>query len=92
MVAGIGGQAPGALHHIAIRGIERKAVFTHQKDYDDFLDRMGSILRDSSTGCSAWALMTNHLHLSGHRGRERNSEGPKAVHSSGPSDAMRGGI
>ena len=55
--------APGALHHIVIRGIERKAVFKRQQDYDDFLDRMGNILRDSSTGCFAWALMTNHVHL-----------------------------
>lgn len=55
--------APGALHHIAIRGIERKPVFRDEKDYSGFLDRMGRILEESSTGCFAWALMTNHVHL-----------------------------
>lgn len=55
--------APGALHHIVIRGIERKAIFKGRQDYDDFLGRMGSILGDSSTGCFAWSLMTNHVHL-----------------------------
>jgi putative transposase len=55
--------APGALHHIVIRGIERKAIFKRRQDYDDFLSRMGDILSDTSTGCFAWALMTNHVHL-----------------------------
>ena len=84
--------APGALHHIVILGIESRTVFKRQQDYDDFLDRMGNILRDSSTGCFAWALMTNHVHLSGHRGREPKPEGPKAVHCAGPRNCMRGGI
>ena len=63
MVAGIGGQEPGALHHIAIRGIERKDIFRDGQDYHSFLDRMGNLLSESSTCCYAWALMTNHIHL-----------------------------
>ncbi len=55
--------APGALHHIAVRGIERKPIFKDEEDYDSFLDRMGHILEESSTACFAWALMTNHIHL-----------------------------
>ena len=55
--------APGALHHIAIRGIERKAIFKDKQDYHSFLDRMGNLLKESSTACFAWALMTNHIHL-----------------------------
>ncbi len=55
--------APGALHHIAIRGIERKPIFRDEKDYSGFLDRMGRVLEESSTGCFAWALMANHVHL-----------------------------
>ena len=55
--------APGALHHIAIRGIEGKAIFKNRNDYDDFLSRMGKILKESSTVCYAWALMKNHVHL-----------------------------
>jgi len=55
--------APGALHHIVIRGIERKLIFQNQRDYNDFLNRMGNILKESSTSCFAWALMPNHVHL-----------------------------
>ena len=30
--------APGALHHIIIRGIERKKIFKDDSDRDDFLE------------------------------------------------------
>ena len=33
--------APGALHHIIIRGIERKAVFKDSTDRDNFIERLG---------------------------------------------------
>jgi len=55
--------APGALHHIVMRGIERKAIFKDGHDYRSFLDRMGALLTESSTACFAWALMPNHVHL-----------------------------
>ena len=41
-VAG-GGQAPGALHHIIARGIERKRIFTDGVDRDNFLNRLGKL-------------------------------------------------
>ena len=55
--------APGALHHIIVRGINRRELFLEDQDRNDFLDRLGSILSDSKTLCLAWAFMTNHLHL-----------------------------
>ena len=55
--------APGALHHVIIRGIERKAIFKDAKDYRNFLDRLGLILTETQTPCFAWALMSNHAHL-----------------------------
>ncbi len=55
--------APGALHHIIVRGINRRKIFFDDSDRDDFLDRLGGILFDSKTPCFAWAFMTNHLHL-----------------------------
>jgi REP element-mobilizing transposase RayT len=58
-----GGQAPGALHHIIIRGIERKSMFLDDGDRNDFLDRLGDILKDTSALCYAWALIPNHVHL-----------------------------
>jgi hypothetical protein len=32
--------APGALHHIIARGIERRKIFRDDKDRDDFLERL----------------------------------------------------
>jgi len=55
--------APGALHHVIIRGIERKAIFRDNVDKDNFVKRLGNILLDTSTPCYAWALMLNHVHL-----------------------------
>lgn len=55
--------APGALHHIIVRGIDRTDIFIDDADRDNFLYRLGGILSDSKTRCFAWALMTNHLHL-----------------------------
>jgi REP element-mobilizing transposase RayT len=54
---------PGSLHHIIIRGIERKRIFRDNKDRDDFLERLGNIISETSTPCYAWALIPNHVHL-----------------------------
>lgn len=55
--------APGALHHIIIRGIERNPIFQDAEDYVNFLTRLGTILHETSTICYAWALIPNHVHL-----------------------------
>ena len=55
--------APGALQHIIVRGIERKAIFRDLKDYHNFRERLGRILEDTDTPCFAWSLMKNHVHL-----------------------------
>ena len=52
--------APGALYHIIVRGIDRRKIFCDDAGRDDFLDRLGDILPDSKTPCFAWALLTNH--------------------------------
>ena len=55
--------APGAVHHIIVRGIEQRSIFWDARDRNDFLDRLGRILKDTQTPCYAWALLPNHLHL-----------------------------
>ena len=55
--------APGALQHIIVRGIEKKPIFKDPIDHYNFLDRLGDILSDTSTPCFAWALQFNHFHL-----------------------------
>jgi len=55
--------APGAVHHIIVRGIERGILFRDDKDRNDFLTRLGKILIETKTRCFAWALIPNHFHL-----------------------------
>jgi REP element-mobilizing transposase RayT len=55
--------APGALHHIIVRGIERRAIFKDDLDREKFLEKLGSVLAESRTPCFAYALMRNHVHL-----------------------------
>jgi REP element-mobilizing transposase RayT len=55
--------APGALHHIICRGIERSRIFTDNIDREDFIRRLEAILAETSTVCYAWALIPNHFHL-----------------------------
>ena len=55
--------APGALHHIVIRGIEQREIFDGDIDRRDFLDRLSRLLQELNTPCYAWALMPNHAHM-----------------------------
>jgi REP element-mobilizing transposase RayT len=55
--------APGTLHHVIVRGIEKRAIVDDDKDREDFVTRMGSIALDTETFIYAWALMTNHAHI-----------------------------
>jgi len=55
--------APGTLHHVIVRGIERRKIVDNDKDREDFVTRLGSIALDTETSIYAWALMTNHAHI-----------------------------
>jgi REP element-mobilizing transposase RayT len=55
--------APGILHHIIIRGIERQDIFRNNKDRHDFIERLSIILPETKTSCYAWVLMSNHAHF-----------------------------
>ena len=55
--------APGALHHIIVRGIERRKIFLDDQDRYSFLERLGKIVEHTGTMCYAWALIPNHTHL-----------------------------
>jgi len=55
--------APGALHHVIVRGIERRNIFNDNIDRFDFLKRLGKVLSETQTRCFAWALIPNHFHL-----------------------------
>jgi len=55
--------APGVLHHIIIRGIERRKIFRDDRDKDNFIGRLATLLSETKTTCYAWALMSNHAHF-----------------------------
>jgi len=62
---------PGLLHHIMIRGIERRKIFNDDKDREDLLERLSALLPETATQCYAWAFLSNHAHFlfrSGPRG------------------------
>lgn len=55
--------APGVLHHVMIRGIERRKIFRNDKDREDFIGRLGILCPRTKIKCYAWAFMTNHAHF-----------------------------
>lgn len=55
--------APGVLHHVIGRGIERRKIFLNENDYDDFIERLAETAQEGSIDIYAWALMPNHFHL-----------------------------
>ena len=54
---------PGLLHHVMVRGIERRNIFRDDEDRDQFIERMTILVPETKTLCYAWALMPNHFHL-----------------------------
>jgi len=55
--------APGTLHHVIIRGIERKEIAKDDHDRQNFVYRMGTIVLETGALIYAWTLMTNHAHI-----------------------------
>jgi len=41
--------APGVLHHVIIRGIERREIFKDDKDRENFLDRLSFLVPETQT-------------------------------------------
>ena len=62
--------APGALHHVMIRGIEGTAIFRNGEDREDFLARVERIVEAGALSVYAWALLDNHVHLLIRTGRQ----------------------
>jgi len=55
--------APGVLHHLMIREIERRKIFWNEQDREDFLDRLSRLLPETDTACYAWVFISNHAHF-----------------------------
>jgi putative transposase len=55
--------APGVLHHVIGRGIEKRPIFRDDADRDDFLTRLAALVDGEALDVYAWALLPNHFHL-----------------------------
>ena len=47
---------PGLLHHIMIRGIERRKIFNDDKDRESFIELLSVLLPETKTQCCAWSF------------------------------------
>ena len=54
---------PGLLHHVMIRGIERRKIFNDDKDRENLIERLSILLPETKTKCYAWAFLSNHAHF-----------------------------
>ncbi len=55
--------APGILHHVVVRGFERRPIFRDNVDRRDFCARLGGLVEGTTLTVYAWALLPNHAHL-----------------------------
>ncbi len=55
--------APGCLHHVVARGIERRTIFADDIDRQDLVARIAGLAERTGTEVLAWALLPNHYHL-----------------------------
>ena len=55
--------SPGTLHHVIIRGIEKKDIVADKYDRANMVSRIGELAEETKTSIYAWALMSNHMHI-----------------------------
>ncbi len=53
--------APGVLHPVMGRGIERRKIFRSDIDRNDFTGRLSALAKDGAMEIYAWVLMPNHI-------------------------------
>jgi REP element-mobilizing transposase RayT len=51
------------MHHVIGRGIEKRDIFYHDTDRNDFIKRLSGIAQAGGMDVYAWVLMPNHFHL-----------------------------
>jgi len=55
--------APGTLHHVIVRGLERGAIVKDDTDREAFVSRLGTLAQATGNTIYAWALLPDHAHL-----------------------------
>lgn len=54
---------PGVIHHVMVRGIEGRSIFSDDRDRQDWVDRLAAVAPETGLSVIAWALLPNHIHL-----------------------------
>jgi len=54
---------PGTLHHVILRGIEKRQIYDDDVDRESFVTRMAQLSVETKTKIYAWSLLTNHAHI-----------------------------
>ena len=73
--------APGVLHHVMARGIERRRIFLDDRDREDFLRRLSELATSTALEVYAWSLMPNHFHLLVRTGKVSLSQNMRSLMS-----------
>jgi REP element-mobilizing transposase RayT len=68
-----------AVHHVMGRGIEKRPIFTCDRDRSEFLDRMEAVCPECGLEIYAWSLMPNHFHLLLRRKRQKLGHGMRRL-------------
>ena len=55
--------APGTLHHVMVRGIERRGIVDDGKDRGTFMARLGEAAASTGMAIYAWSQLPNHAHI-----------------------------
>ncbi len=53
----------GALHHVMVRGIERRRIFLSDGDRKNLIERFVEMVAKTGIRIYAWSLMPNHFHM-----------------------------
>jgi hypothetical protein len=51
--------ASGILHHVMVRGIERRPIFIDDRDSDEFICRLSDLALEGKLIVYAWSLILN---------------------------------
>jgi len=55
--------APGVLHPVMVRGIERRPIVRKETDREDFVARLAALVEAGALTLYVWALLPTHAHL-----------------------------
>ncbi|MCK4504525.1 MAG: transposase [Candidatus Aegiribacteria sp.] len=52
-----------AVHHVMVRGVEKRNIFIDDSDRRRFVSRLGRYVEETGIDIYAWALLPNHAHI-----------------------------